>query len=62
MYLCLDESGDLGFDFENKKSSHYFVITLLAVSEAKSIKVINKAVVKTLDTKLNHKKKTADRF
>lgn len=28
MYLYLDESGDLGFDFENKKPSRFFVITI----------------------------------
>jgi len=27
MYLYLDESGDLGFDFKNKKPSRFFVIT-----------------------------------
>lgn len=57
MYLYLDESGDLGFDFENKKPSRFFVITLLAVSMPKSIKILNKAVSKTLEKKLNYKKK-----
>lgn len=57
MYLYLDESGDLGFDFENKKPSRFFVITLLAIAEPKSIKIINNAVTRTLDKKLNHKKK-----
>lgn len=55
MIIYLDESGDLGFDFENKKPSKFFVITLLALSEPKSVKVINKAVSKTLSNKLNHK-------
>lgn len=57
MFLYLDESGDLGFDFENKKPSRFFVITLLAVTEPKSIKILNKAVAKTLAKKLNHAKK-----
>lgn len=57
MYLYLDESGDLGFDFENKNPSKFFVITLLAVNEAKSIKIMNKAIERTLDKKLNHRKK-----
>jgi len=57
MYLYLDESGDLGFDFESKNPSKFFVITLLAVSEAKSIKIMNKAIERTLDKKLNHTKK-----
>lgn len=51
MHLYLDESGDLGFDFENKKPSRFFVITLLAVTDTKSIKIINKAVARTLDKK-----------
>jgi len=29
MIIYLDESGDLGFDFENKQPSRYFVITVL---------------------------------
>ena len=57
MYLYLDESGDLGFDFENKRSSRFFVITLLSVMQPRSIKVINKAVSRTLDKKVNHSKK-----
>lgn len=57
MYLYLDESGDLGFDFENKNPSRFFVITLLVVTEKNSVKVINKAITRTLDKKLNHKKK-----
>ena len=57
MYLYLDESGDLGFDFKNKKPSRFFVITLLALTEAKAVKIINKAVSRTLDKKLNHKSK-----
>jgi hypothetical protein len=57
MYLYLDESGDLGFDFYNKKPSRFFVITLVQLQEAKSIKIINKAVSKTLKNKINHKKK-----
>jgi len=30
-YLYLDESGDLGFDFANKRSSIFFTITILLV-------------------------------
>ncbi|MEK6700308.1 MAG: hypothetical protein AABZ10_14850 [Nitrospirota bacterium] len=32
LYLYLDESGDLGFDFFAKKPSKYFTVTVLAVS------------------------------
>jgi len=31
LYLYLDESGDLGFDFVNKKPSAYFTVCVLAV-------------------------------
>lgn len=58
MYLYLDESGDLGFNFENKRSSKFFVITLLKVDEAKSIKFIAKAISKTFERKINRKKKS----
>jgi hypothetical protein len=30
IFLYLDESGDLGFDFVNKRPSKYFVVTVLA--------------------------------
>ena len=33
LFLYLDESGDLGFDFVNKKPSRYFVVTVLAVQD-----------------------------
>jgi hypothetical protein len=28
-YIYLDESGDLGFNFDNRKTSKFFVITFL---------------------------------
>ncbi len=31
LYLYLDESGDLGFDFINKKPSSFFTICVLAI-------------------------------
>ncbi|MDO8592683.1 MAG: DUF3800 domain-containing protein [bacterium] len=43
-YIFLDESGDLGFDFTKKKTSKYFVITFLFVSNKR---VIEKIVSKT---------------
>lgn len=57
MYLWLDESGDLGFDFQTKRPSHFFVITLLALPGLASVKAINNVVTKTLDKKINHKNK-----
>ena len=31
LYLYLDENGDLGFDFVNKKPSAFFTICVLAI-------------------------------
>jgi hypothetical protein len=56
-YLYLDESGDLGFDFVNKKPSRFFTITILAISSSDADKALRKAVKKTLRRKLNHGKK-----
>lgn len=56
-YLYLDESGDLGFDFVNKKPSKFFTITILATSSHEVDKALRKAVKKTLKRKLNHGKK-----
>ena len=33
MFIFLDESGDLGFDFDKAKTSRYFVITLLVCND-----------------------------
>lgn len=52
-YLYLDESGDLGFDFVNKRPSKYFTVTILAVSTIAANKSIISAVKKTLKRKLN---------
>ncbi len=43
-YIFLDESGDLGFNFTNKKTSKYFIITFI-FSEKKN--ALEKAVSKT---------------
>ncbi len=55
-YLYLDESGDLGFDFVNKKPSKYITVTVLAVRDG-SHRKIEKAVSLTLRRKWNAKKK-----
>ncbi len=57
LYLYLDESGDLGFDFVNKKPSKYFTIAILAVRGYKENRTLLKAVGKTLKRKLNPKSK-----
>lgn len=44
-YIFLDESGDLGFDFTKKRTTKYFVVTLLMVPHRKG--PIEKVVAKT---------------
>jgi len=53
LYLYLDESGDLGFDFAHKIPSKYFTIMIMSVSGDKNRKHIAKAVKRTLKNKLN---------
>lgn len=36
-YIFLDESGDLGFDFKKKKTSRYFVVTVLFTDHKRPI-------------------------
>ncbi|MDA3927280.1 MAG: DUF3800 domain-containing protein [Kiritimatiellae bacterium] len=54
-WLYLDESGDLGFDFVNKKPSEYFTICILATSQRSSNLAFKRAVKRTLKNKLNRK-------
>lgn len=55
MYIFLDESGDLGFDFTKAKTSRYFVITLLVCQSKPVQDGFRTAVKRTLKNKLNHK-------
>jgi len=57
VFIFLDESGDLGFDFENKRPSQKFVITLLVCDNRKAVAGFKTAVRKTLRNKINHRKK-----
>lgn len=57
MYIYLDESGDLGFDFSKSKTTGYFVITLLVCDDKEAQDGFIRAVKRTLRKKLNHKKK-----
>lgn len=57
LYLYLDESGDLGFDFVNKKPSKYFVVTILVVKGHDANRRLISGVKKTLRRKLNPKNK-----
>ncbi|MHB8144007.1 MAG: DUF3800 domain-containing protein [Thermoleophilia bacterium] len=52
-YLSLDESGDLGFDFVNKKPSKFFTVCILATSSRDSYQGIRKAAKLTLRRKVN---------
>jgi hypothetical protein len=56
MYIFLDESGDLGFDFEKAKTSRHFVISLLVCQDKQAQDGFRRAVVRTLKNKLNHRK------
>ena len=55
-WLYLDESGDLGFGFINKKPSKYFTICILMVNDRNSFVQIEKAVLKTIRNKLKKRK------
>lgn len=43
LYLYLDESGDLGFDFFAKKPSQYFTVTVMLVQGLENRKKIANA-------------------
>lgn len=56
MIIYLDESGDLGFDFNGKNPSLKFVITLLVCRGQEQSRGFKKAVRRTIKNKLNRKK------
>ena len=56
MYIFLDESGDLGFNFEKTKTSRQFVISLLVCQDKQAQDGFRRAVERTLKNKLNHRK------
>jgi hypothetical protein len=56
MFIFLDESGDLGFDWSKRGTSPCFVITLLVCDSNDVVKQINKAVKRTLKNKVNTKR------
>lgn len=45
-YIFLDESGDLGFNFKKKKTSRYFVVTLLYTEHKEPLEKIVKKIFK----------------
>jgi hypothetical protein len=55
-FIFLDESGDLGFNFNKKRTSQYFIITFLFVPNKKrSIEKVIKKTYKTLPKKVRKK-------
>ena len=57
IYLYLDESGDLGFDFVNKKPTKFFTVCILLIKGREEKNKIEKMVKRTLRTKINRKNK-----
>lgn len=56
-WLYLDESGDLGFDFVNKKPSKFFTVCVVATSHRTTNHAMKRAIKRTLRNKLNRKGK-----
>jgi len=56
-HLYLDESGDLGFDFVNKKPSKFFTVCIFAVGSHDANRKIIKEAKITLRRKINNKRK-----
>lgn len=52
LYLYLDESGDLGFDFVNKRPSAFFTICVMAVKGQEHDRAMGKAVKAVIRRKL----------
>lgn len=57
MFIYLDESGDLGFNFSKRKTTGKFVITLLVCNSEAARKEFTKAVRRTLKINLIEKRK-----
>lgn len=55
IYVYLDESWDLWFDFENKSPSEFFTLTLVVVKDLKSNRSIKKQIEITIKRKINTK-------
>lgn len=61
MFIYLDESGDLGFDWNKAGTSRYFTITLLVCDSVAVMQEFQTAVKRTLRRKINTKKKKKPR-
>lgn len=55
LFLYLDESGDLGFDFFNKKPSKFFTVSVLVIRGIENNRRLINAVKKTIKRKLNNR-------
>ena len=55
-HLYLDESGDLGFDFVNKKPSKFFTVCIFAVSGDEANRKLIKEAKLVLRRKINNKR------
>ncbi len=62
MHIYLDESGDLGFEFNDRSPSSHFIITLLACDSPESVKAIKKSVEKTIKNKIYAKSHNVHEF
>jgi len=56
MFIYLDESGDLGFDFGKAKTTRKFIVTALVCFSQTAEKDFKKAVRRTLRNKVNRRK------
>ena len=59
LFVYLDESGCLGFDFKNKKPSEYFTITVVVAKWLFSHRAIKKEVETVIKRKINTKAKNS---
>lgn len=56
LFIFLDESGDLGFDWDKSGTTEHFVITLLVCESLQTVKLIKNAIKRTIKNKINSKK------
>jgi hypothetical protein len=50
-YIFIDESGDLGFNFNQQKTSRYFIITALLIDKKNSIEKLIKKIFRSFSKK-----------
>ena len=55
--IFIDETGDLGFDFQKIRTQPFFIIGALVCKDTVASRNIQKAVDRTLKNKLNRKPK-----